>query len=92
MQIRHVISAVCFANEGTEGYCIGWGVENDFPIRGDSQQRVGSIFMACIGWTNEISFEKFEQSVAARDYKDTVQSLDGLIKLETFQLQCKKLG
>jgi hypothetical protein len=92
LQIQHEISTICFANEDVEGHRIGWGVENDFPTREDSQKPVGTIFMACIGWKSEDSFWQFEQSENFRQYKREFQSLDGLIKLETFYMQSKKLA
>src|SRR5436305_1439850 len=41
------------------GVSYGWGVENDFPVKGGEPGQVGSILMACIGWPSIDAHLKF---------------------------------
>ncbi|KAJ8060115.1 hypothetical protein OCU04_010469 [Sclerotinia nivalis] len=67
----------------------GWGVENDFPIRGGEPGKVGSILTAFIGWPSIDAHMKFRETEEFKDNVGLVTEMDGLVKLITFHLSCQ---
>ncbi|KFY81249.1 hypothetical protein V500_11590 [Pseudogymnoascus sp. VKM F-4518 (FW-2643)] len=44
-----------------KGFSFGWGVENDFPVRGEEGQ-TGSVLAVFIGWTSIDAHMKFRET------------------------------
>ncbi len=70
----------------------GWGVENDFPVRGGEEGQKGSILTAFIGWPSIDAHMKFRETSAFKENVDLIRSMEGIIKLATFHISCRTLG
>ena len=57
------------------GVSVGWGIENDFPVRGGSGNgQKGSVLVALIGWPSVEAHMKFRES---EDFKQNIHLLGG---------------
>jgi hypothetical protein len=70
----------------------GWGVENDFPVRGEEPGLVGSILTAFIGWPTIDAHMKFRETEAFKENVGLIRGLEGIVKLATFHISCRSLG
>jgi hypothetical protein len=71
-------------------FSFGWGVENDFPVRGQGGQ-VGSVLMAFIGWPSiQASVENWETEGFKKNV-ELIKGIDGITKLVMFRISCRSL-
>lgn len=70
----------------------GWGVENDFPVRGGLEDQRASILMSFIGLDSIDARTKFKQSSTFERLLDLVRDLEGVIKLETFSVEFRSVS
>jgi len=68
----------------------GWGVENDFPVRGEEGQR-GSLLTAFIGWPSVEASMKVRETEVSRKNVELIQGIEGNIKFAMFQISCRVL-
>jgi hypothetical protein len=73
-----------FSGIGALSY--GWGVENDFPIRGLQENQRASILMCFIGFDNVDAQRTFRETEAFEKLSRLIRSMQGIIKLETFSV------
>lgn len=69
----------------------GWGVENDFPIRGGEEGQTGSLFIALIGWPSIDAHMKFRDTDAFKESVGLLRGLPEMIKLTMFHVKCKSM-
>ena len=74
-----------------KGVSFGWGVENDFPVRGGEEGQKGSLLTALIGWPSVDAHMKFRETDVFKDNVGLIRSLEGLVKLTMFHLNCRTL-
>lgn len=70
----------------------GWGVENDFPVRGGEEGQTGTILVTFIGWPSIDAQVKFQQTKAFKENMDSIRGIEGLAKLTQLHLSCQSLG
>lgn len=69
----------------------GWGVENDFPVRGGEEGQKGSILTAFIGWPNIDAHVKFRDTDTFKKHVDLIRHMKGVVKLVMFHIRCQSL-
>lgn len=69
----------------------GWGVENDFPVRGGEDGQTGSLLIALIGWPNIDAHMKFRETDTFKENVGLLRGLEGLLKLTMFHVHCKSM-
>jgi hypothetical protein len=72
------------------GVSSGWGVENDFPVRGEKGQ-AGSVLMAFIGWPSVEASMKVRQTEASKENVGLIRGMEGIVKLAIFHISCRTL-
>lgn len=71
-----------------KGTSFGWGLENNFPVRG-KKGSVGCILIGLVSW------ESVESSLKAREkemFKDMVvlmKNLEGILEFDQFNIRCQ---
>jgi hypothetical protein len=75
-----------------KGLSIGWGVENDFPVKGGEEGQIGSILTAFVGWPSIDASMEFQETEAFKESLDSVKAMKGIIKLEVFRISCRTFG
>ncbi|KAH8817447.1 hypothetical protein F5884DRAFT_897092 [Xylogone sp. PMI_703] len=73
-----------------KGVSYGWGVENDFPIRGEEGQQ-GSILAAFIGWPSIDAHAKFRETETFQESSNLIETIEGVIKSVVFHINCQSL-
>jgi hypothetical protein len=75
-----------------KGVSYGWGVENDFPVRGGDQEgQKGSLLIAFIGWPSVDEHMKFRETSDYLDNVELLTGMEGLISMDMFHLSCRSL-
>lgn len=69
----------------------GWGVENDFPVRGGEEGQTGSLLIALIGWPSIDAHMKFRDTDTFKETVGLLRGLEGLLKLTMFHVKCKSM-
>ncbi|KAH7375901.1 hypothetical protein B0T11DRAFT_271189 [Plectosphaerella cucumerina] len=77
-QMERVLAA-----SGIDNRALGWGVENDFPLRGGDGQtgavQTGAVLMGVVGWLSREEQAKFRETDAYRDSVELLERTPGLI-------------
>jgi hypothetical protein len=73
-----------------KGVSFGWGVENDFPVRGEKGQ-VGSVLMAFIGWPSVEASMKTRETETSKENVEMIRGIEGVVKLAMFHISCQTL-
>lgn len=74
-----------------KGVSSGWGVETDFPIRGE-KGKTGTIFAAFIAWPSLEAHMRFRETDAFKDNVHFVTDMDDLIKVTQLHVSCRSLA
>jgi hypothetical protein len=69
----------------------GWGVENDFPVRGGEKGQIGSILTVFIGWPSIDANMKLRETDTFKDSLDLIRAMEGIVKLVVFHISCRSL-
>ncbi|KAK1718884.1 hypothetical protein CaCOL14_004763 [Colletotrichum acutatum] len=69
----------------------GWGVQDNFPVKGGDPNQTGSILTAFVGWFNVEANNTFHQSESYKEIERKLENMEGLIKLRPFRLRCTVL-
>ena len=69
----------------------GWGVENDFPVRGGEEGQKGSILTAFVGWPSIDAHMKFQETEAYKENVGLIRAMEGIVKLDVFHISCRVL-
>ncbi|KFY24308.1 hypothetical protein V493_05329 [Pseudogymnoascus sp. VKM F-4281 (FW-2241)] len=69
----------------------GWGIENDFPVRGGEEGQTGSVLAAFIGWTSIDAHVEFRETKAFKDNMGLLRHMEGVVKLAMFHVSCQSL-
>lgn len=74
-----------------QGVSYGWGVENDFPVRGEDGQ-MGAILAALIGWPSIDAHIKFRETDAFKQNVHYIRSMDRIVKMSASHVSFQTLG
>ncbi|KAJ4246559.1 hypothetical protein NW762_013500 [Fusarium torreyae] len=89
-QLRHILSQSFEGNRHVTKVAHGWGVENDFPARGeDGQPR--TVLMGFIGWSSADEQSEYSKE---DDYKEAmlrIQGLEDCTSFYKFAVSCRHL-
>jgi hypothetical protein len=77
---------------GIQALSFGWGVENDFPVRGGSDDQKASILTSLIGLDGIGAQKNFRDSLAFEKLLRLVRSVEEIIKVGTFSVSLRALG
>ncbi|KAJ3037437.1 hypothetical protein HDV00_001676 [Rhizophlyctis rosea] len=69
----------------------GWGVENDFPIRGVEDGQKGSVLVALIGWPSIDAHMEFRETEEFKQNIGLLPSMEGVLKMTMFHVHCRHL-
>lgn len=69
----------------------GWGVENDFPVRGGEEGQKGSMLIALIGWPTIDAHMKFRDTDAFKESVGLLRDMEGMLKLTMFHVACRSM-
>lgn len=69
----------------------GWGVENDFPVRGGDEGQKGSMLVALIGWPSIEAHMKFRDTEAFKESVGLLRGMEGMVKLTMFHVACRSM-
>ena len=75
-----------------EALSYGWGVENDFPVRGGLEDQRVSILMSFIGFDGTDARTKFKQSSTFERMLNLVREMEGILELEAFSVEFRSVG
>ena len=76
----------------SQGMSYGWGVENDFPLRGGEEGQKGAVLVSCIGWPSIDAHMKFRETEAFKENVHYMRAMDGIVKLEICHVKFQTLG
>ena len=79
-----------FSGVGSLSY--GWGVENDFPIRGGQENQGASILMFFIGLDSIDAHTNYRKTSEFEKLLSLIQNMEGIIKLESFSVSFRSLS
>jgi hypothetical protein len=68
---------------------IGWGVENDFPVRDDEEGRKGSLLTAMVGWQSVDTHMAFRETDTFKDNIHLLRAIDGALKMTMFHIKAR---
>ena len=69
----------------------GWGVENDFPVKGAVEGQIGSVLTAFIGWPSIDAQMKFRKTEVYKENVKLIEGMEGMVKLAILHLSCRSL-
>lgn len=67
----------------------GWGLENNFPVRGGEEGQQGSMLTALIGWPSIDAHMKYRETDAFKETVDLIRGMEGLVKIAMFHIKCR---
>jgi hypothetical protein len=69
----------------------GWGVENNFPVRGGEVGQLGSLLTAFIGWPSLDAYRTFRETDAVKESVDLIRAMEGMVKFAKFNISCQSM-
>lgn len=67
---------------------VGWGVENDFPVRGGEEGQKGSLLAVFAGWSSIDAHMKFRETDEFKEAIPLIRGMEGTLKLTIFHVKC----
>ncbi|SPO04284.1 uncharacterized protein DNG_06967 [Cephalotrichum gorgonifer] len=89
-QLQQVLTDKFDGIPGVNKLAHGWGLENDYPVRGKEGQ-LGSVLMGFIGWSSNEAQTSFHETDAYKDAVGSLQDLDGMVSFYSFSLSCLQM-
>lgn len=74
-----------------KGFSFGWGLENDFPVKGGEKGQTGSVLTAFIGWPNIDAHLKFRETENFKENVGLLRGMEGVVKVAMFHVSCQSL-
>lgn len=88
-QFQNFIARGLLKSSSVQATSYGWGVENDFPVRGEGI--MGSVLTAFIGLSSIDARNKFVEAEAFKEVTDLIVKMEGILKLVMFHISCRTL-
>lgn len=81
---------VCLgSNSGIHAIDIGWGIENDFPVRDGEDGQKGSLLTAMIGWPSIDAHMQFRDTDTLKDNVHLLRGIEGVVKRTMFHIKSR---
>lgn len=77
---------------GIEALSYGWGVEQDFPVKGGPEDQRASILVSFIGFDSIDAQRIFKQSLTFEKLLGLVRNMEGIFKLENISVDFRSLS
>lgn len=74
-----------------KGVSAGWGVETDFPVRGDEDGQKGALLTAMIGWPSVDAHMEFRETEVFKENVGLLRNLKGMTKIAMFHVSCRTI-
>lgn len=68
---------------------IGWGVENDFPVRDGEEGQKGSLLAGLIGWPSIDAHMQFRETDTFKNNIHLLRGMEGVVKMTMFHLRSR---
>lgn len=68
---------------------LGWGVQDDFPVRDAEDGQTGCLFIAFIGWASIDAHVRFQGTDAFKEHIGFVVGIEGMLKISPFHVACR---
>lgn len=68
---------------------LGWGVENDFPVRDGEEGQKGSILTLMIGWPSIDAHMQFRETDMFKNNIHLLRGIEGVIKMTMFHIKAR---
>ena len=91
-QFQQFVEKGLSKSKDVKGVSYGWGLENDFPVRGGEEGQLGSLLIAFIGWDSVEAHERFRETEAFKENVGLITGMEGLLKMVAFHISCRSLG
>ncbi|KAF4971399.1 hypothetical protein FZEAL_9850 [Fusarium zealandicum] len=89
-QLQDVIEKIFGTCTDTEHLAHGWGLQNDFPIRGKEGQ-VGCVLMGFIGWSSADAQSRFQKTDAYGEAMALMRDIKEVVTFYKFSMRCLRL-
>ncbi|KAI3401966.1 hypothetical protein diail_3940, partial [Diaporthe ilicicola] len=90
-QVRQFADACLGGCADIQAINLGWGIENDFPVRDGEEGQKGSIFTGMIGWTSIDAHMQFRETDTFKDNIHLLRELEGVVKMTMFHVKSRVL-
>lgn len=70
---------------------VGWGLEDDFPVRGGEEGEKGSMVSMLLGWPSIDAHMKFRDTDAFKESIPLIRGLEGMKKVTMFHVKAQVL-
>jgi hypothetical protein len=91
-QLQQFIEKSLIKSSDADALSYGWGVENDFPIRGGEEGQQGSILISFIGWPSVDAKMKFQGTEGFKENVHLLMAMEGKVNLSMFHINGRSLG
>lgn len=68
---------------------VGWGVENDFPVRDGEEGQKGSLLNAMIGWPSIDAHMQFRETDTFKNNIHLLREIKGVVKMTMFHIKSR---
>ncbi|KAG8170225.1 hypothetical protein KVR01_000970 [Diaporthe batatas] len=88
-RLQQFADACLGSNGGIHAINIGWGVENDFPVRDGEEGQKGSLLTAMIGWLSIATHIQFRETDTFKDNIHLLRGIEGFVKMTMFHIKSR---
>lgn len=88
-RLQQFADACLGSNAGIHAINIGWGVENDFPVRDGEEGQKGSLLTAMIGWPSIDTHIQFRETDTFKDNIHLLRGIEGVVKMTMFHIKSR---
>jgi hypothetical protein len=88
-QFQHFTARGLLESSDVQTVSYGWGVENDFPVRGEG--RTGSVLTAFIGLSSTDAQKNLQDTASFQESLELIGKMEGIMKAGTFHISCQKV-
>ncbi|KUJ08983.1 uncharacterized protein LY89DRAFT_724539 [Mollisia scopiformis] len=88
--VERVVRGLRGGGGGVQGVSFGWGVEDDFPVRGEVGG-MGKVLVLLVGWESVERCQWFRETGAFKENLGLLRGLEGLVKLDVVHVKCRGL-
>ncbi|KAM0551858.1 hypothetical protein ACHAPJ_008194 [Fusarium lateritium] len=89
-QLQHILSQSFEGNHHVTKVAHGWGLENDFPARGeDGQPR--TVLMGFVGWSTADAHSEYSKEDDYKQAISRIEGMEGCTSFYKFTLSCRHL-
>jgi hypothetical protein len=90
-RLQQFADACMSGSPGPQVINIGWGVENDIPVRDGEEGQKGSLLTAMIGWPSIDAHMQFRETDTFKNNIHLLRGMEGVIKMTMFHIKSRVL-